>query len=161
MGFLQAIEVNHRETVTVLSVSPLSEDHSALKNIVGYATWKLLKADKLRTAPSILEKHNISVVLCERDLSPGSWIDMLRQVQSMPAPPSLIVTSRLADDRLWAEALNLGAWDVLAKPFDRNEVLRSLKSAWQHWHNLVGLSTAPPSLDRTEKPRNNTASGGY
>jgi len=49
----------------------------------------------------------------------------------------LIVASRLADDRLWAEALNLGAWDVLAKPFDRREVFRSVKSAWQHWHDQI------------------------
>jgi FixJ family two-component response regulator len=52
----------------------------------------------------------------------------------------LIVASRLADDHLWAEALNLGAWDVLAKPFDRREVFRSVKSAWQHWHNRIQTS---------------------
>jgi len=34
------------------------------------------------------------------------------------------VTSRLADERLWAEALNLGAYDVLAKPFDSTEAMR-------------------------------------
>jgi hypothetical protein len=39
------------------------------------------------------------------------------------------VTSRLADERLWAEALNLGAWDVLAKPFDADEVIRIGKIA--------------------------------
>ena len=31
--------------------------------------------------------------------------------------PLVIVASHLADDQLWAEALNLGAHDVLAKPF--------------------------------------------
>jgi hypothetical protein len=36
---------------------------------------------------------------------------------------------------LWAEALNLGAWDVLAKPFDHIGVIRSVKSAWQRWHD--------------------------
>ena len=48
----------------------------------------------------------------------------------MMDPPLLIVTSRFADERLWAEALNVGAYDVLAKPFERDEVNRVLTSAW-------------------------------
>jgi len=58
---------------------------------------------------------------------------MLEQVGCLPSPPLLIVSSRLADERLWAEALNLGAWDVLAKPFDKREVIRAVTSAWLHW----------------------------
>jgi DNA-binding NtrC family response regulator len=146
MGNPLAVEINPAGTVTVLSVSPIRDDHSVLKAIIGFAKWELLKTDKLPNASLILQQHTVSVVLCERDLVPGTWIDMLRQIQSMPNPPSLIVTSRLADERLWAEALNLGAWDVLAKPFDRNEVLRSVKSAWQHWHNMIVLSAKPGNL---------------
>ena len=62
---------------------------------------------------------------------------MLEHIRFLPNAPSLIVASRLADDRLWAEALNLGAWDVLAKPFDHIEVIRSVKSAWQRWHDQM------------------------
>jgi DNA-binding response OmpR family regulator len=47
----------------------------------------------------------------------------------------LIVTSRLADERLWVEALNLGAFDVLAKPFDQKELVRSVSLAWLHWRH--------------------------
>ena len=47
----------------------------------------------------------------------------------LPRPPLQIVTSRLANDRLWAEALNLGAYDVLPRPFDPAEVLRSVGMA--------------------------------
>ena len=40
------------------------------------------------------------------------------------------MASRFADDYLWVEALNLGAYDVLAKPFDITELTRSLSLAW-------------------------------
>ncbi len=33
-------------------------------------------------------------------------------------------TPRLANERLWAEALNLSGYDLLAKRFDRTEPLR-------------------------------------
>ncbi len=59
---------------------------------------------------------------------------MLEHLSTLPDTPLLIVTSRLADDSLWAEALNLGAYDVLAKPFDATEVARVVSMAWQHWH---------------------------
>jgi FixJ family two-component response regulator len=45
------------------------------------------------------------------------------------------VTSRLADEYLWAEVLNLGGYDVLAKPLDKQEVSRTLNLAWEHWEN--------------------------
>jgi DNA-binding NtrC family response regulator len=48
------------------------------------------------------------------------------------------VTSRAADERLWAEALNLGAYDVLAKPFDPTEVCRIVSLAWMHWAEQHG-----------------------
>jgi|ERR1022692_2396113 DNA-binding response OmpR family regulator len=129
------------EVVTVLSVSPLSEDHSSLKAIVRHSSWQLFEAHNLGSSLVILQEHDVAVVLCEKDLMPGTYIDLLESIRGMPNPPSLIVASRLADERLWAEALNLGAWDVLAEPFDRREVLRSVKSGWQHWHNQGLLRT--------------------
>jgi DNA-binding response OmpR family regulator len=53
----------------------------------------------------------------------------LRDLRPLEQPPLLIVTSRLADDALWSEALNLGAHDVLAQPFDRHQVERVFASA--------------------------------
>jgi DNA-binding NtrC family response regulator len=121
--------------LTVLSVSPLEADHLSLQTIIGDSTWIVYKTHELVSALVLLQQHDIAVVLCERDLLPGSYIDVLEHISALPNAPSLIVVSRLADERLWAEALNLGAWDVLAKPFDRNELVRSVKSAWRHWRD--------------------------
>jgi DNA-binding NtrC family response regulator len=137
------IAINTTGTLTVLSVSPLEEDHLSLQAIVGHSRWRLLSADRVSPALALLQRHEISVVLCERDLMPGTWIDMLENMRELPHPPSLIVASRLADELLWSEALNLGAWDVLAKPFDRSEVFRSVKSGWQHWHDQIHTRATP------------------
>jgi len=126
--------------LSVLSVSPIEEDHWSLETIIRHSNWMLFKASDLASALVLLQQHEIAVVLLERDVLPGDWPQMLERIKSLPGAPSLIVASRLADDRLWAEALNLGAWDVLSKPFDRVEVFRSVKSAWQHWHNQIQMS---------------------
>lgn len=134
-------KVSKSPLLTLLSVSPLLEDHSSLEAIVGHSRWRLLKADGLPAASRFLEQDDVSVVLCERDLKPGSFSDILKQVRPMSRPPSVIVTSKLADEGLWTEALDLGAWDVLSKPFDRSEVVRSVKMAWEHWYRQIELAT--------------------
>ena len=47
--------------------------------------------------------------------------------------PLLLVTSKTADENLWAEVLNLGGYDVLMKPFELGEVTRVIGMAWRQW----------------------------
>jgi DNA-binding response OmpR family regulator len=133
--------------VPVLSISPMEEDHFFLQNILNDLhgtldprhTFKVNACTTLASGLAALGKHQFEVVVCERDLTPGSWRDVLEQVTILPDPPSLVVTSRLADERLWAEALNLGAYDVLIKPFDRTEAMRVVAAAWRAWGGPVRL----------------------
>jgi DNA-binding response OmpR family regulator len=138
-------ELRPSRSVGVLSVSPFREDSVVLERIVNDSGWtahvdckrRLIASRTLAVAVTILRQSHdpISIVLCERDLLPGSWIDVLEQLRILPDPPLLVVTSRLADERLWAEALNRGAYDVLAKPFEGTEVIHTLRSAWLHWRD--------------------------
>ena len=65
---------------------------------------------------SLFRAHIVPLVICEHDLLPGTWKQLLDEIRRLSIPPFLIVTSRVADDYLWAEALNVGAYDILAKP---------------------------------------------
>jgi len=75
----------------------------------------------------------VPVVLCERDLPGGTWRRLFVETRDLAHPPRLIVVSRLADERLWAEVLNLGGHDVLATPFAADEVRRVLSYAVDSW----------------------------
>ncbi len=90
-------------TLKVLYASPTDEDHLSLQAIVGHSRWMLFRARDLGSTLTLLREHEIAVLLCERDLLPGTWTD------------------------------------VLAKPFDHIEVVRSVKSAWQHWYDRSHL----------------------
>ena len=131
--------------VTVLSVSPLEEDHRSLEYIFAHCKWALHRAEGVAAAIAALRNLDIGVVLAERDLPPDSWADLCHQMSSLPQGPPLIVTARTADEKLWSEALHLGAYDVLNKPFDRLELFRSISSAWRHWR---ARNEAPPMVMR-------------
>ena len=145
------IESSSTSTVTVLSVSPSRNDHTWLRGIFaqsGWARytvlkWSLATCQTVESAMATLQRSSIPIVLCEADLPRATWREMLEESRSLSNPPLLIVTSRLADERLWAEALNLGAYDVLAKPFDEHEVVRIVSLAWLHWKERARISAQP------------------
>jgi len=120
--------------VSVLLISPLADDHLSLRQIFDHWNWNLHIVSTCSEALAHTSQHESQVVICERELPDGDWKLLLNEFQSLPMPPTLIVTSRLADDRLWAEVLNLGAYDVLAQPFDSVEVKRVVFLAWhERW----------------------------
>jgi DNA-binding NtrC family response regulator len=82
--------------------------------------------------------YEIPVVICEHCLPDGDWKLLLAELDKAAVRPSLIVSSRLADERLWAEVLNLGAFDLLlSAPFVPEEVLRVTESAWSAWNSAA------------------------
>jgi DNA-binding NtrC family response regulator len=126
--------------VDVLSVSPHPEDHLSLERLLGIPTprrewqWHVSTAASLSSALRLLSELRCPVVLCEQHLPLGDWRDLLEHTRQLMKPPFVVVTSRHADDYLWAEALNLGAYDVLAKPFDRAETTRVIELATLRWN---------------------------
>ena len=81
------------------------------------------------------------MLICEAGLGDGTWRDLLEDTARLAHVPLMIVTSRLADDVLWAEVLNLGGYNVLAQPFDSREVFRVVGNAWLHGKNREKYST--------------------
>ena len=119
--------------VVVLVVSSFEEDLLSLRDTLVPSTWTLYVASGAAEAKKILRQTWVPVILCERELPDGNWKDLLVAVAGLQNPPLMIVTSRLADEYLWAEVLNLGGYDVLAKPFNSIEVTRVMSMAWQRW----------------------------
>ena len=121
------------QTAGVLAVSSSPADRGRLREILSQANWKLHEASDCSEALAMLRDQNVPVLLCERDHADGNWEDLLTATARLPAPPKLIVFSRLADDSLWAMVLNLGGFDVLITPFEPEEVLRVTFAAWSRW----------------------------
>jgi CheY-like chemotaxis protein len=136
-------EVDPVNTITVLSVSPAEDDHGALEQVFRdsevtlYPNCRvtLQRCASLASALAAVRENPIPIVLFDGDWHRGAWREMLATVKDLPAPPCVIVTSQLADDRLWAEALSHGAFDVVAKPFNRNDLIRIVTAAWRRWRN--------------------------
>ena len=129
-------------TAAVLAVSPSPAERVRLRKILSQENWQLYEASDCCEALALVRDQSVPVLLCERDHADGNWEDLLNTTASLPAPPNLIVFSRLADESVWAKVLNLGGFDVLMTPFEPEEVLRVAFSAWSRWERGFAASTA-------------------
>jgi DNA-binding response OmpR family regulator len=125
--------------VTILSISAAGEDHTALRKLLRGFRCRLATATTCRVGLQLLGLTQISIVVCERQLPDGTWLDILNDLDGRMEKPLLIVTSRFADEALWAEVLNLGGFDVIAKPFDTRGARHVLETAYLRQHNQNGV----------------------
>ena len=118
--------------LTVLIV--LGNETSTLVNILRHSNWEVQIATGFEDAAARLHTSAPNVVVAPyRSNGTAGWVYLLELLNRRCPAPRLVLTDRHTDDFMWAEALNLGAWDVLAQPLDSGEVFRVLTSAWQAW----------------------------
>ena len=123
----------------LLLVSPRL-NHGSLPRILRGTRWDLQHASTANDALRAIRRQpdRFQVVICEDRLPDGNWKSLLAELERLPVQPSLVVCSRLADERLWVDVLKLGAFDLLlCAPFVPGEVLRITENAWTAWTRAV------------------------
>jgi two-component system, NtrC family, response regulator PilR len=113
----------------ILFVSGHPDDARRLSRMVETIPLWLDHAGDLRQARTKLQQNQYDVVLTEAHIPDGTWLDMLELARGCSRAVEVIVTDPQADAQFWAEALNLGAYDLLAQPFYEPEVRRILSCA--------------------------------
>ena len=135
----RSTETAGSERVAVV-VTSLKEDHAFFERLFLTRSWRFDYVSTVRDGIRYLRRHSPGLLICDERLEDGDWKAILDAVMKVACPPRMIVTSRLADERLWAEVLNLGGYDLLAKPFDASEVVRVVGTAWQGSGKKSGVS---------------------
>jgi DNA-binding response OmpR family regulator len=139
------------KVVIVLCISAHDSDHHSLGHLFSRTKWTLLEARTRDQAFRLLHAATVPVVVCDCTLPDGTWKDVVEEAATLPHPPVVIVTSRLADDRLWSEVMNLGGYDVLEKPFNQSELVRVVSLAWLAWKNRVQRAAAAEKTHTANK----------
>jgi len=128
-----------------LLVSPEIDDQVVLGQIFERQNWRLTAVATPDQALRFLRHTAVPLVISERDLPGACWKDLLPALHDSPRPPLLVVMSRLADERLWSEVLNLCGHYVLMKPLCRPEALRVFSHAFHRWSSVPELMRAAGS----------------
>jgi DNA-binding response OmpR family regulator len=123
------------ETVEILAVCAAEEDFISLRHIFSHSNWHFERVCSCGEALDRLRRQPSPVIICARHLPDGTWREVLAEVSRMECPSRVIVTAHPSDESLWAEVLDLGAYDLLGKPFEPSEVIRVVSLAWRQWRH--------------------------
>jgi DNA-binding response OmpR family regulator len=125
-----------RPKVRILAVCA-EHDQRVLQAAFSHSNWELVSTASLAEASALLRENETPVVLCNADLPDGTWRDLVQAVTGWRHPPRLVVIAAEADERLWAEVLQVG-YDLLLKPFAPREIFPVLGFAWRSWTMSAG-----------------------
>ena len=128
--------------VSALLAGDFEDDRLLIHEAFRTMGWRLYEAGGRKQAIQCLRRRPVQVVVAKTDIPDWSWKRVLHDLRELPEPPQLVVVSRLADDSLWSEALNWGAFDVLAEPFQRDEIIRVVASARRHFEPMRRVAGA-------------------
>jgi DNA-binding NtrC family response regulator len=90
---------------------------------------------QVRVAPDgeaalrLLEESNVDVMLCDINMPRMDGMELLRQVHQRPNPPEVIMLTGHATIETAIEAMKLGAYDYLSKPYHITELDALVKQA--------------------------------
>lgn len=91
--------------------------------------YTILEADSLTLAERAVENHAPSVVILDVRLASESGLDYLPGLVSREYPPVVIIVTAHGSERTAVQAIKLGAYDYLSKPFDVDELRILVKNA--------------------------------
>lgn len=92
----------------------------------GIATFE---AGDLRTMDAIRDEHHPTVLFLDLNLGEVSGLDVLRSMREQGDQTPVVVVSADRGVRVVQEVLSMGVVDFIAKPFERERVLRALRRA--------------------------------
>lgn len=73
--------------------------------------------------------HPPHLVFTDSRLADGDWADVLRSAARIPAAVNVIVVPRVLDTRLYLEALQEGAFDLITPPFVASDLAHVVRIA--------------------------------
>ena len=118
------------EKTTALLVYHNSETLAILKGALERQGMRIIHAESRAQAQRLLGGLNPApLVFTDTHLPDGTWADILAAAEKAGQPVNVIVVARIVNTRFYVEAIETGAFDFLAPPFNATDLAYVVRSA--------------------------------
>jgi hypothetical protein len=101
-----------------------------LASTLAATSWiRIHRAHTLDNAKAQLQNIKARVILADVTFDGGSWEDAVRMAERLTLRAALVLVSPFVDHRLWIDALEGGAYDLIHQPFHADELRIILTNA--------------------------------
>ncbi len=119
------------QKIPLLMITSRAEDVKDLQALLLETPWELTAISSPDEAAAALKEAPVPILLFDRDTEGASWqTTMKRLIHSRSA--CIVLVSNVSDQYLWNEVVQQGGFDLLTRPFRREQVLSTLMFAYAH-----------------------------
>lgn len=109
------------------------DDELSMREVLEYMLnkegYQVTCAENGGSAIGLLEKQHFDLLLCDIKLGDMSGLEVLRASKKTNPATVVILISAYASTETAVEAMNVGAYDYVPKPFDKDELLQTISKA--------------------------------
>ena len=129
------------EKIRALLVHHNSETLAMLQGALERLGMSTIQAESQAHAKRLLGGLNPApLVFTDTQLPDGTWADILAVAEKAAQPVNVIVVARIVNTRFYVEAIETGAFDFLAPPFNAIDLAYVVRSAMD---NVVARRATP------------------
>ena len=111
------------------------DDEASMRDVLGRILsaegYLVTEAGNGKEALTALEKDRFDFILCDIRMPEMGGLELLREVTSRKIPGTVIMMSAFGTVDTAVEAMKLGAYDYVSKPFMSDEILLTLRKAME------------------------------
>lgn len=128
-GRRRANRTGERMADRILVVDDEVSMRDVLKKMLSAEGYAVSLAENGRKALALLEKERFDYILCDIRMPGMGGLELLREIVARRIPGTAIMMSAFGTVETAVEAMKLGAYDYISKPFMSDEILLTLRKA--------------------------------
>ena len=113
----------------ILVVDDEESMRDVLKRLLSAEGYHVSLAENGKKALALLARDRFDYLLCDIRMPVMGGIELLREITSREIPGTIIMMSAFGSVETAVEAMKLGAYDYISKPFMSDEILLTLRKA--------------------------------
>jgi FixJ family two-component response regulator len=118
--------------ISVLIFTARPEDEVELKELLEDTPWELQALPLGEDAAAALKTAAVPIMLFDRDAADCTWREKMTGLAKSRRNACVILLSNVSDQYLWEEVVQHGGFDLLARPFRKEQLLSMLLFAYAH-----------------------------
>lgn len=136
------------DPIRLVAITDSLDDGLALKNIAQSFDWRLSVVDSSASAIDLLARRPAPLVIFDSDLAGEDWRTAVATLAAPPRAVCVLLASRVVDEYLFTEVVKHHGYDIVVKPFQRDELRRAVTFAWswRGWTSRHDTLQKPTSL---------------
>lgn len=137
--------MNNKDT-NILVVDDIKEIRWLLSNIMKQAGYTSIEASTVKEAISAISQRLPDVILLDLRMPGGDGMEILKELKRQSLDIPVIIITAYGEVRSAVEAVKLGAYDYLTKPFDNDDVVITVRRALKEYNMKQEIVTLKSCL---------------